>query len=312
MLDEVRERQHGVITRQQALAGGLTVGAIRAKLRSGRWRRLATGVYATFTGPLPRSAQLWTAVLASGCGAMLSHETAAELAGLTDEPAASIHVTVPADRRTSTLPGVCRHFSVRAHTARHPSRLPPQTRVEETVIDLTQSARDVRQAMSWVIRAVARRLTTVERLRQAFAERKKLRWRAELAAALEDVRAGCHSMLEVSYLRHVERGHGLPTADRQVARVRRGGRWYDDVHYRAYQTVVELDGRPAHPEESRGRDMLRDNAGVAAGLRVLRYGAREVASEPCAVALQIATVLQRNGWRGRPRPCGPTCMITVD
>lgn len=312
VLEETCERQHGVVTRQQALASGLTAGAIRARLRSGKWRRLAPGVYVTFTGPVPRPALLWAAVLASGRGAMLSHDTAAEVAGLADGHATSIHVTIPAGRSAAMLPGVCHHSSIRALTARHPSRLPPQTRVEETVIDLTQSARDVRQAMTWVIRAVARRLTTVERLNEACATRKKLRWRAELRAALEDVGTGCHSMLELAYLRDVERKHSLPTAERQVSRVRRGGRWYDDVYYRAYRTIVELDGRPAHPEEARGRDMLRDNAGVVAGLRMLRYGAREVASEPCTMALQIGTVLQHNGWRGRPRACGPSCMITAD
>jgi hypothetical protein len=78
------------------------------------------------------------------------------------------------------------------------------------VVDLTQTARDVDRAIAWVVRACARRLTTVDRLRDAFAARKKLRWRAELSMALADVASGCHSTLEVAYLRRVERRHGLP------------------------------------------------------------------------------------------------------
>ena len=57
------------------------------------------GVYATFTGPMTRDAQLWAAVLAAGPGAQLSHETAAEINRLTDRPSPFIHVTIPANRR---------------------------------------------------------------------------------------------------------------------------------------------------------------------------------------------------------------------
>jgi very-short-patch-repair endonuclease len=300
-------RQRGVITRRQALAGGLTSGAIKRRLEAGKWRRLHTGVYVTFTGPVPRPAWLWAAVLRAGPGAMLSHESAAELVGLADEPAGVIHVTVPAGRRVPSPTGLRLHVSKRAGVVRHPTREPPQTRVEETVVDLTQSARDVKGAIGWVIRACARRLTTVERLRVAFDERKKLRWRDELSTVLGDVDAGCHSTLELAYLRDVERRHGLPTARRQAARRRRGGRWYDDVHYEAYETLVELDGPNAHPEESRGRDRRRDNAAVGADLKVLRYGVDEIVGSPCEVAREVGAVLRRNGWTGRPRRCGPGC-----
>ncbi len=52
---------------------------IKFRIRSGRWRQLHPGVYATFTGGPGHAAQLWAAVLAAGPGAMLSYETAAEL-----------------------------------------------------------------------------------------------------------------------------------------------------------------------------------------------------------------------------------------
>jgi very-short-patch-repair endonuclease len=118
--------------------------------------------------------------------------------------------------------------------------------------------------------------------------------------------------LELAYLRRVERAHGLPAAGRQVARARRGGRWYDDVHYRRLATLVELDGSAAHPAEWGRQDNHRDNAGVVAGFAVLRYQVADVLDAPCAVAGQVARVLRRNGWRGSPRRCGPDCMIAED
>jgi very-short-patch-repair endonuclease len=307
--DEFRERQHGVVTRRQALAHALTSGMVRHRLRSGRWRRLSSGVYATFTGPLSRPAQLWAAVLAGGPGALLSHDTAAELAGLIDVPSADIHVTVPAGRNFVCPPGVRVHFSIRTEVARHPSRLPPQTTMEQTVIDLAEAANTAEQAISWAIRACARRSTTVDRLRVAFAARKKPRWRSALDAVLVDVESGCQSMLELTYLREVARAHGLPSAQRQVTRARRGGRWYDDVFYADYCTIVELDGQAAHPADARGRDATRDNEAAAAGLWTLRYTTADVVNRQCELAQGVASLLRRNGWRGRLRRCGKNCRL---
>jgi hypothetical protein len=248
-------------------------------------------------------------VLRAGRDAVLSHETAAELVGLVDGRAPSVHVTVPADRRVSRIPGAVVHLSGRTAAARHPTRLPPQTRVEETVLDLADGARTVDDALGWIARACGRRLTTPARLRAAMAGRAKQRWRAVLSAALCDVADGCHSTLELRYVRDVERAHGLPRGERQAVRRRRGGRWYDDVHYREYRTRVELDGQAAHPADARFRDMRRDNAAVVDGDTVLRYGWPDVTGDPCAGAVQVATVLRHQGWTGAPRPCWPGCVI---
>ncbi len=252
VFEELVRRQHGVLTRQQAYAAGLTKAQVEARVRGGRWQRLTGRVFATFTGPPPRAAVLWAALLRAGRGAVLSHETAAELQGLTDGPAAAIHLIVPSGRRIAPAAGTVVHLRARAVAARHPTRLPPQTRVEETVLDLTQRAGTLDEALAWITRAIGRRLTTVQRIGQAMGRRAKLRWRGELRAALDDVASGCHSLLELRYLRDVERRHGLPAGERQAVRPRRGGRWYDDVHYRGYHVRVELDGRAAHRSSGGG------------------------------------------------------------
>jgi hypothetical protein len=309
VLQALCDGQAGVVCRRQVLAAGFTDEAIGVRLQAGRWRRLYPGVYATFSGPVPSEARRWAALLHAGAGAMLSHQTAAELVGLSNGGSGEIHVTIPASRRVGRIPGVVVHRSRRTAELVHPARRPPQTRVEETVLDLTQTAATLDDAIGWLARACGGRLTTPGRLAKALAVRRRVRWRSELLSAVEDVRAGCHSLLELRYLRNVERKHALPTATRQRARPRRGGRWYDDVRYQRYGTMVELDGRAAHPDESRWRDMHRDNAGVANGLSVLRYGTAAVSDRPCEVAVQVAAVLLRNGWAGPPRPCGPQCPV---
>jgi very-short-patch-repair endonuclease len=312
VLDELIALQCGIVTRRQCLDAGLSLGTIRHKLRSGQWQRIWEGVFATFSGPLPRPAQLWAAALNGGEGAVLSHHTAAELWGLIKRPAPVIHVTIPARRLVSAPPGVVVHRSGRVERARHPSLRPPRTRVEETILDLTQLETNLDNCYAWLARGVNARLTTVERLLDAMAQRPYLRHRRLLREGLGDVASGCRSVLEWSYLHRVERAHGLPAGERQVP-VRRGtAHQFLDVRYPHYRTRVELDGRAAHPFHERFRDMRRDNAGVRAGDATLRYGTADVAGRPCDVAREVAEVLRAHGWTGAYRSCGqPGCpMIT--
>src|SRR5262249_55421658 len=156
-LRELAEHQRGILTTEQAVRGGLTRSAIAEHLRTGRWQRMHRGVYATFSGEPGRLAVLWAAVLQAGPGAMLSHQTAAELAGLTDSSSDLVHVTVPMERRASKAAGLVIHYSARASEARHPARLPPQKRVGETILDLTHAARAVGGAWGWGFRRVRSR-----------------------------------------------------------------------------------------------------------------------------------------------------------
>ncbi len=297
------------MSRVQAFEAGLTKAGIAWQLHRGRWQQLQRGVYAVFTGEPCREAMLWAAVLRVGRGAMLSHHTAAELARLTDRQAELLHVTVPADRRIETIPGLVIHTSEHTSRTRHPSQLPPRTRVEETVLDLAGLASTFDDACGWVTRACGRRLTTQERLREAMAARSRMRWRGPLAEVLGDPASGAHSVLEYRYFRDVERAHRLPRSARQV-RVVSGGRVrYRDALYTRFLVVVELDGRVAHPGESRWLDIRRDNEAAAEGSVTLRYGWTDVTADPCRIAGEVARVLAQRGWPGAPLPCCTSCPL---
>jgi hypothetical protein len=305
------DRQQGVLTREQALDAGLSRHVIVGRLESGQWQRLHRGVFATFSGPVPRGALLWGAVLRAGSGAVISHHTAAESWKLSDGPSAAIHVSVPKQTGSLVIPSVVLHYSSRLPAARHPARLPPQTKLEETVLDLADLSRTAEDAVAWPIKACQRRLTTPDRIIGALEDRNRARWRRDLTDAITDVRAGVHSPLELRYLRDVERKHGLPRGDRQVLTIRGGTRQYHDVRYTEYGVVVELDGVMAHPAESAQHDAQRDNANTLDGLRSLRYGWVRVAYHACAVALEVADLLRKRGWRGALRACGKACPVTT-
>jgi hypothetical protein len=302
--------QHGVFSRRQALRAGLTVDLIRARVRRGTWRGVYPGVYTTSDGELSRLGAVWAVVLYAGRGAVLSHETAAELHGLADKVSADKHVTIPGDRRVIEVPGVRIHRSARVFLAASADDDPPRTNVEETVLDLVTAAATFDDVCGWVTRAISRELTDETRLRAAMDHRKKLRWRLELDELITAAVTGDHSVLEYRYTRDVERAHGLPEPDRQVPFTgpgrRRGRR---DRVYREYAVVVELDGQQGHRAEDAWRDKRRDNAAAEVGQESLRYGWQDVRYRACATAVQVVKVLQNHGWEGQPRPCSIYCSV---
>jgi len=300
--------QAGAIARQQLLDAGLSSQLIKRRLERGRWQQLYRGVYAVFTGPPGRETLLWAAVLRAGDGAVLSHQTAAELHGLIDSPPQAIYVTVPSTRRIISR-GLVVHISRRVGEARQPSREPPRTTVEETVLDLVQLSRTFDDACGWLTRACSRRRTTEAKLRAALSLRKKMRWRTEIGDVLAAAGDGIHSALEYRYVRDVERAHGLPRSRHQVRVVIDGQVVYRDAYYEEYRLAIELDGRLAHPDEERWRDSRRDNKAGALGVYTARYSWRDVYGNPCGTALVQAQILRERGWPGTPVPCSAGCPV---
>ena len=286
---------------------------IKFRVRSGRWQQLHPGVYATFTGIPSRSAWLWAAILSAGPGAVLSFQTAAELDGLSDNPTNPIHVTVPRQRHVVAVSGVSLHRSDRVVEAVQGNVYPPRTRIEETVLDLTQAADSFDDVCGWVTRAIARNLTDETRLRQAMTVRPRLRWRADLHELIGAAQSGDHSVLEFRYHRDVERAHGLPESSRQVPFTKPDGRrGFRDRVYTDYGVVVELDGRLAHPAENQWKDKARDNAAAAEGQQSLRYDWINVRWKACATAAEVARVLRLHGWDGHSKRCSPGCPVQLD
>jgi hypothetical protein len=239
---------------------------------------------------------------------MLSHESAAETGRLADKPSRLIHVTLPEARRITSIADVRIHLSARAEKALHPARLPPQTLIEETVLDLSAASAELDDAIGWVTRALGRKLTTQAELRRAMALRSRMRWRGELAELLSPDAEGMHSVLEVRYHRDVELPHGLPAGTRQARFQHSGHGAYRDRLYETYFVVVELDGRATHTIDKRWDDIHRDNATSASGILTLRYGWLDVTKHPCQVAAEVALALASHGFTGA-RPCSPGCPV---
>ncbi len=308
------DEQRGVVENSQARQAGISRGSLEHRLRSGKWRRLHRGVYATFTGQVPRDAALWAAVRRAGEGAMLSHETAAEVHGLTDKPSREIHITVPTRRRPAQnkpIKGVIIHRSDQSVPQRLPERELPRTRVEDTVLDLVTTAETFDEAYTWISRALYRQPVTVGMIRDALIARKRMRWRTWLVDALADAEEGALFPLELRYLRDVERAHGLPKANRQVRHGVADRSHYRDVWYEDFGVCVELDGAAYHDGDQVRRDKQRDNRNLSVNdVRTYRFGIVEVTEGACDSAAMVIATLRRKGWAGTPHRCRrPECKV---
>jgi hypothetical protein len=302
------DAQCGIVDRAQAKRAGFSDRQIWHRLRSGRWQRVHEGVYATFSGPVSHDARLWAALRKAGDGAMLSHETAAEVHGLIDKPASkTIHITVPVGRRPvrrGSIRGVVIHRSGQSRPQLPFTWKLPRTRIEDTVLDLIDAAPTFQAAYGWIARAVTRDLATVSMLRAALTTRRRARYRAELAVAFGESDGGVHSGLELRYARDVERAHGLPAAQRQAFREIAGRAHYRDNWYSEYRVCVEVDGPAYHRDEQVWKDKRRDNLNLAEdGAETFRFGPVEVTELACESAGLVASALARNGWKGAPHPC---------
>jgi hypothetical protein len=310
----VAGRQGRVISRRQVLEAGLSDGWLARQVAARRWQRVHPGVYATHTGPLPYAGRCWAAVLYAGAGAALADVAAWQREAATPPGHTGDRITVAVDhaRRVRPTSGV-RIVRIQAmERLVHPARRPRCLRLEAALLLEASRARRADDAIGVLADACQQGRTTPRRLRdQLTTLPPSLRHRGVLQEVLDDVAQGAYSYLEVHYLRDVERPHGLPTGSRQ--RLVRAGRhrWFRDVEYVGFDVVAELDGRLGHEGfDDRAADMSRDNHAEAGRRRTVRIGYRHTMSQACETAVVVARILRQQGWRGRPRPCGPDCPVS--
>ncbi|HID84268.1 MAG TPA: hypothetical protein EYP54_04015 [Anaerolineales bacterium] len=110
-LYRIAERQAGYFTARQARQAGYSASLLTYHTKTGTFQRVRRGVYRWAAFPEMPHADLFIAWLNAGPKAVLSHDSALALYGLSDLLPGEIHLTVP---RTASR----RRRGVRLHTAR--------------------------------------------------------------------------------------------------------------------------------------------------------------------------------------------------
>ncbi len=239
--------QSGLVTRDQALTGGLTDKAIRWRLESGRWLRLHPGVYLTEPGRNDWSMHAVAALLHVGPPVALWGRSAGHAWSLLADPGDTISVVVPFARSGRPRDGIqvirTRHMRERVD----PSAWPHRTTAEDTVLDLSQG-RSLDRAVALVSKARQLHLVTPASLLRALDHRPGQSHRSLVREALDEIGAGVESAAEYRYVRDVERAHGLPEGRRQepAPGQRHRDSFYDLVTSSSRSTVASAmrAGRP--------------------------------------------------------------------
>jgi hypothetical protein len=283
LIARVAARQAGRIADYQLAHLGVTRGRARSWALRGYLLAVAPGVFAV--GHLAPSllAELWTAVLYAGPGAMLSHATAAWWLGLIERLDGPIHISTP--RRTKPQPGLVIHG--RRHCIRAVHLGLPVTTIVQALLDLAASCEPllVRRALAQLDYRGA-----LDPRQIAAACRPGVAGSVTLGRALRSHMpelARANGRLELDFLLFCERyGIPLPLVNVTLHGLR------VDAYWPAARLVVELDGRANHssPAQLR-RDRARELTLRRHGLRVLRYGWEQIHHQPEAVRDDLLAAL---------------------
>jgi very-short-patch-repair endonuclease len=278
------ERQHGVVTRAQLVALGLSDDGIGRRVKDGRLWRIHKGVYAVGRPTLTLHGRFIAAVLSCGPGAALSHIAAGVLLGVLKERGARIDVTVPRGGQRRRRGAVIIHRASLPETDLTTKHGIPVTSPARTFVDLA----DVLPR-----RRFERALDEAAYLRldlSGLQPRSGRRGAGLLESVLKRHEPGAtrtRSELEERML-NLSQSFRLPTPE---INSRIEGYTVDFV-WRDQKLIVETDGWRAHgTRRAFEHDRLRDADLLAAGWRVLRISYARLEREPEWVAARIARAL---------------------
>jgi restriction endonuclease-like protein/putative AbiEi antitoxin of type IV toxin-antitoxin system len=261
--------QHGVVTRSQLLALGMSDRAITRGAAGGRLHRLHRGVFAVGHRVLTIEGRWMAATLATG--GVLSHATAAaawDLRPRTD----AIHVTVAGDAGRRRRAGLRVHRSRTIEATTH--RGIPITTPARTIIDLARTLKG---------RPLEAALDRAEHLRLVdFSELKHRPIPRSLQAVLSLYTASnpTRSELEERFIQLCD-DHGIPRPD---INARIEGYEVDFV-WRDKRLIVEVDGYAYHRSPTAFEaDRERDIDLARAGWLVRRFTWTQITRRPAWVA----------------------------
>ena len=266
-------QQHGLITRAQAMALGMSSAGVQRRVRSGRWELLRRGVYCFAGAPKTRRRDILEACLSAGEGALASGFTAAEvlqLPGIWRRD--HIQLSVPPRARRSTRGAtIAATRFVRTADDRATCEGIPVTSVARTYVDLAVHLPPQVLERS-IVQAVRNRLVTPAQLEAAVARggrRKAIDALREVLAtkAWQDVFRSDDEVRAVQLLREAGFDDVRTNVELNYAGIRVGEA---DIFLPEVDMVVEIDGPIDHSTpRAKGRDKVRRLAYRAMGLRVV-------------------------------------------
>jgi hypothetical protein len=287
-LAELARRQHGVVSIRQ-LTGplGYSHSAIDRARSAGRLHRLYRGVYAVGHARLTQQGRCLAAVLASGRGALLSHDSAAWLWGISTKSPVPYAVTTPVRRKPR--PPVLLHYAGNLAAEDRALREGiPVTSVARTFLDVAATSRP-RRLQRMIERSEELKLFDLEPVESVLARNQGHHGVGPLRRALTLYKPAPfnRSGVERRFLELVDEA-GLP---RPVTGFNEQG--YElDVYWPEQRFAVELDTYETHgTREAFERDRLRDEELKLVGIELIRVTGTRLEREPAKVIARLSRLL---------------------
>jgi hypothetical protein len=275
-------RSHGVVTRAQLLAAGLTKDEIAHRVRTGALLREHRGVYRVGHRAPSVEARYLAAVWACGDGAVLSGRAAAHLWGILKGAAPAPEVTTRYERRA---PRVTTRRSRTIEATTH--RGIPITTVPRTLVDLAShlSLDDLARACH---EAGVKYDTTPSQVDAVLTKHPKTKGAANLREILHGDVQVTLSELERQFLKRLEEaGLPRPMTNRRAHGRRVDCRWPDR------RLTVELDSYHYHrSRHAWEQDRRREREARARGDEFRRYTYGDVTESPGLMLCELRALLR--------------------
>jgi hypothetical protein len=273
-------RSHGVVTRRQLVAAGITRAEIEQRLAKGSLIREHRGVYRVGHRAPSTEARYMAAVKASGDDAVLSGRAAAFLHELIRGTPPQPEVTTRTDRH---VPGVKTRRS--NHIEKTTNRGISVTSVPRTLVDIAAELSEEQLARA-CHEAGVRHRTTPAQVEAVLATRPKTKGAATLRRILHGDAHVTLSGLEDRFL-ELLRNAGLPLP---VTNRRAGGRRVD-CRWPEHRLTVELDSYRYHgSRHAWEQDRQREREARARGDDFRRYTHGDVFERPRAMLAELRSV----------------------
>ncbi len=291
-MDELRliARQCGLITRQQAISGGLSSAAVGRRIRSGEWQPVLPGVYRHIAAALDDELMVHAAVLWLGPAAVLSGSWAAWWHGLRSEPEGPVLMTV----RRAAAGARQRYVKTRRRDLAEVDIVVIRgVRVLCRALTALENA-GLPNGQDCFDRALQRHLSVAElsETMERFANATGCR---AARAALELARDGTVSPPERELAAALRRC-GLTQIAAGVHIELAGRRVWLDFAVAELKLAIEVDGVSAHTEPAQFHaDRERQNALITHGWTVLRYTPQQIRRDLAGTVTEIAQVLATIG-----------------
>jgi hypothetical protein len=286
-------RQHGLVTRAQALELGMSEAGIGRRVRSGEWVRVYENVFRLAAAPVTADQSLLAACLRREGMVWVSHRSAAAFWRLDGFESDAIEVTTVAGLRTCKAVTVHRVPEMPRPDVAFVRRIPVTT-VHRTLLDLgaVVDPDAVELALECALR---RRITSLDRLRRRLdALGTRGRKGPATLRALLDIHSGTPtgSALETRFVQFLRRCR-LPFPDRQVSFRDEGGFvGRVDFYFENARAVVEVDSRAHHIRRREWEaDLRRRNRLTAEGYRVLHVTHERLMVDPGGLERELRQLL---------------------